>query len=113
MPNPICSSVSPAAPATAVKSTDHASLLSTLEDNAQDGCGCSYELYSHRFSALVDRAAARMTEEDATAFLALAVKHGDYATRDTIDEEKNEWRIEGVCSLTGIDPSCCPCGRHE
>jgi hypothetical protein len=42
----------------------------------------------------------------------IAQQYG-YASPNDLEQQKNEIEESGLCSLTGIDPWCCPCGRHE
>ena len=74
---------------------------------AQRGCGLSYDLYVRRFSAeaepLLDAVDPDLRSE--AAAIAAALGYGD--------EEVDADYGPGVCSLTGIDEYCCPCGRHS
>lgn len=73
---------------------------------AQRGCGLSYDLYVRRFSAeaesLLDAVDPDLRSE--AAAIAAALGYGD----DEADADYGP----GICSLTGIDEYCCPCGRH-
>lgn len=86
--------------------------LSAMASEAQRGCGLSYELFVKRFSSdaddyldMLEPSFRAMGEEIATAM--------GYATQQERDKMQEEIEESGGCSLTGIDPWCCPCGRHE
>jgi len=86
--------------------------ISTMASEANRGCGLSYELFVKRFSVMVDDALDQV--EPAYRDLAIEVaKAHDYATAEELDAMQEEIENSGGCSLTGIDPDCCPCGRHE
>lgn len=76
------------------------------------GCGASDVLYTNRYSNAVDAIVVTLPEAQRAGAIELARQHGDYATceeRERMDEIIAE---SGDCPLTGIDPDCCPCGRH-
>jgi hypothetical protein len=86
--------------------------ISAMADEANRGCGQVYELFVKRFSGMVD---ARLDEVE-LEYQALAIeiaKSHDYATAEELNAAWEEIEASGGCSLTGIDPWCCPCGRHE
>lgn len=86
--------------------------ISTMASESNRGCGLSYELFVKRFSAAVDDALDQV--EPAFRDLAIEVAKGhDYATVEELNAMQEEIESSGGCSLTGIDPDCCPCGRHE
>jgi hypothetical protein len=87
--------------------------LELAAENAYDGCGASDVLYFRRFSVAVEDLAADLPEPIAATFLALAAKEYDYATPDEREAAQAAIEAAGDCPLTGIDPWCCPCGRHE
>ncbi|RQQ77822.1 hypothetical protein DF134_36520 [Burkholderia stagnalis] len=79
---------------------------------AQRCCGLSYELFVKLFSADVDALIRELDAPLDSVALEIA-KTMDYATPEERNQMQEEIRKSGGCSLTGIDPDCCPCGRHE
>jgi hypothetical protein len=77
-------------------------------EEANLGCGLVYELFARRFQSACDALLAKVPEEHRDAALRLAIMRG-YCT----DDDAEEAFYEGACSLTGIEPDRCPCGRHE
>jgi hypothetical protein len=82
-------------------------------DDAAVGCGASDVLFTRRFSVAVDDLAAALPEPIAATFIALAAAEYDYATPDERDSTQAVIEAAGDCPITGIDPWCCPCGRHD
>jgi hypothetical protein len=87
--------------------------LELAADDAAAGCGASDVLFTRRFSVAVDDLAAALPEPIAATFIALAAAEYDYATPDERDSTQAVIEAAGDCPITGIDPWCCPCGRHE
>lgn len=77
-------------------------------EEANRGCGLVYELFEKRFQKACDDLLASAPEEHREAALQLAIERG-YCT----DYDEEAAFPAGSCSLTGLDPDCCPCGRHE
>ncbi|WP_176590723.1 hypothetical protein [Sphingobium sp. EM0848] len=73
---------------------------------AQRGCGLSYDLYVRRFNAAAEPILNAVDPDlrSEAAAIAAALGYGD----DEADADYGP----GICSLTGIDEYCCPCGRH-
>jgi hypothetical protein len=86
--------------------------LGEMASSARRGCGLSYELFVKRFSEMVDEALDLVDPVYQQLAIEIASSHG-YATAKDLDEMQDEIEASGGCSLTGIDPWCCPCGRHE
>ncbi len=86
--------------------------LDRLASSASAGCGSVYELFENRFSDSVDDFISSLESSYQAIALELAKQHG-YCTADERIEAEQQWANDGSCSLTGIDPWCCPCGRHE
>lgn len=86
--------------------------LDAMAAEANRGCGQSYELFTSRFSDSVDGLLDELESPFRTVALELA-KGSGYATPEEREEMQQEIAASGGCSLTGIDPWCCPCGRHE
>lgn len=73
---------------------------------ADRGCGLSYELYVRRFSADANSLLAAIEPALRDEAIQIAAEFG----YDDGEEEPDYG--PGVCTLTGIDDYCCPCGRH-
>lgn len=86
--------------------------ISTMASESNRGCGLSYELFVKRFSAAVENALDEVEPAYRDLAIEVANAHG-YATAAELDAMQEEIESSGGCSLTGIDPDCCPCGRHE
>lgn len=86
--------------------------LKSLAAESNRGCGLSYELFVKRFSIEADDLFDELEPEFKEMALELAKAIG-YATADERERMQDEIEASGGCSLTGIDPWCCPCGRHE
>lgn len=86
--------------------------LTTMAGDARRGCGLSYELFVKRFSQDVDGLLDVMESPYQSLALEVARQKG-YATQEERKAMQDEIEETGGCSLTGIDPWCCPCGRHE
>ncbi|KVM78555.1 hypothetical protein WJ60_29420 [Burkholderia ubonensis] len=86
--------------------------LDLMAASAQGRCGLSWELFVKLFTADVN---AFLPELDAPLRpVALEIaKTMDYATPEEVEHLQEQIRASGGCPLTGIDPSHCPCGRHE
>lgn len=87
--------------------------LSTLraefEEAAADAhrrCGLSYEVYVRLFSAEAEPLLAAIDPALRADAIQIAAEFGYY------DGEEEPDYGPGVCTLTGIDDYCCPCGRH-
>ncbi|MFM0275585.1 hypothetical protein PQQ59_33695 [Paraburkholderia aspalathi] len=86
--------------------------VAQMAEEANRGCGLSYELFVKRFSQGVDRLLDVVEGPFQGIALEIATSKG-YATPDERAAMQDEIEASGGCSLTGIDPYCCPCGRHE
>lgn len=86
--------------------------LDGLYDEANRSCGLVYELMVDRFSAAVEHGIDEIEEEFHEVAFHMARSMG-YATLEERLQTHKEYEDEGSCPLTGIDPDCCPCGRHE
>lgn len=86
--------------------------LSAMAEEANRGCGLSYELFVKRFSSNADDYIDALEFPFQSLAREIATELG-YATPDERDALQAEIEESGGCSLTGIDPWCCPCGRHE
>lgn len=86
--------------------------IEVLECEAFRGCGLIYELFVQRFSEYVDGLLHEIPSELHALAIARSVESG-YATPAERAESHAEFKASGDCSLTGIEPNCCPCGRHE
>jgi len=58
------------------------------------------------------RERARADQQREAAY-ATARQYGDYATPEERRRAYERDIADGSCGLTGIEPDCCPCGRHE
>jgi hypothetical protein len=77
-----------------------------MKDDASSGCGLVYELYTERFSAMLDgKFPPGCPQRDAVLVLA----GDDYYTPDEIARGRQEAEEMGYCTH-GLDPDCCPCG---
>ena len=74
--------------------------------DAHRRCGLSYEFYVQRFSAEANSLLAAVDPTLREEALRIAAEFG----YDDGEEEPDYG--PGVCTLTGIDDYCCPCGRH-
>lgn len=73
---------------------------------ANRGCGLSYELYIRRFHAAAQALLLAVDPALRDEALRIAAEFG-------YDDGEEEPDYEpGVCTQTGIDDYCCPCGRH-
>ncbi|WP_058034561.1 hypothetical protein [Burkholderia pseudomallei] len=86
--------------------------LESMAADANRRCGLSYELAVKWFSVDVETLLRELEAPLRPVALEIA-KTMDYATPDERKKMQDEIRESGGCSLTGIDPHCCPCGRHE
>ncbi|RQQ77824.1 hypothetical protein DF134_36525 [Burkholderia stagnalis] len=86
--------------------------LESMAARANRSCGLSYELFVKWFSLDVDALVRGLEAEFQPVALEIA-KSMDYATPDERKKLQEDIEESGGCSLTGIDPWCCPCGRHE
>lgn len=86
--------------------------LSAMADTSRRGCGLSYELFVKRFSQNVDDFLDELEVPFRDPALEIAKGKG-YATPEECQAMQDEIEESGGCSLTGIDPWCCPCGNHE
>ncbi|BBQ02845.1 hypothetical protein BSFA1_79730 (plasmid) [Burkholderia sp. SFA1] len=86
--------------------------LTVMAEEANRGCGQSYELFVKRFSADVDDLLEIVESPYQSIALDVAISKG-YATPAEREKMQEEIAQDGGCSLTGIDPDYCPCGRHE
>ncbi|CAM2198450.1 conserved protein of unknown function (plasmid) [Paraburkholderia kururiensis] len=86
--------------------------LREMARDASHGCGLSYELFVKRFSQDVDDFLDVLEEPFRPLALEIATGRG-YATQEEREAMQDEIEESGGCSLTGIDPWCCPCGNHE
>lgn len=86
--------------------------IKEMADEAIVGCGQVYELFEKRFSWMVDSRLDEVEPEYQAMAIEIAKPHG-YISAEALDAAWEEVEASGGCSLTGIDPWCCPCGRHE
>ena len=86
--------------------------LDMIASEENKGCGLSFELFVKRFSDAVDDFLDEIDEAWVAVALEIAKSQG-YATPAERDEMQEAIEASGGCPLTGIDPWCCPCGRHE
>lgn len=77
-------------------------------EEANRGCGLVFELFQQRFQHACDALLQTVPEEHREAALQLVIAKG-YC----VDYDEEEAFPPGSCSLTGLDPDYCPCGRHE
>ncbi|CBW77279.1 PLASMID PROTEIN (plasmid) [Mycetohabitans rhizoxinica HKI 454] len=85
--------------------------IEAIDRQVSRSCGLSYELFVMRFSAEVDYFLETVEAPYQALALEVAATMG-YATPAEREEMQNEIEESGGCPLTGIDPDCCPCGRH-
>lgn len=83
--------------------------VKAIADEANRGCGQSYDVFIQRFSGMFDYAypVGHPDREQA-----LIRANGLYATPEELDKVQEELAEMGYCSH-GIDPNCCPCGCGE
>lgn len=86
--------------------------IEAMVASTSKGCGQVYELFTKRFSWEVDNLLAELEPDFHAVALEIAKKKG-YETREQREAAAEQYSEDGACSLTGIDPYCCPCGRHE
>ncbi|WP_423383488.1 hypothetical protein [Burkholderia sp. LMG 32019] len=89
-----------------------AAVLDSMAAEAQRRCGLSYELFVKLFSADVEGLFGELEMPFQSVALEIA-KTMEYATPEELEQMQEDIEESGGCSLTGIDPWCCPCGRHE
>jgi hypothetical protein len=77
-----------------------------MKEAANQGCGLVYELYTERFSAMLD---AKFPPGHPQRDAVIALSEDDYFTPDEIARGRQEADEMGLCSH-GLDPDCCPCG---
>lgn len=80
--------------------------VQALADNANRGCGQSYDLFVQRFSGMFDSAFPPGSPDRAQALISAK---GIYATPEEREKTQEELAEMGCCSH-GLDPNCCPCG---
>lgn len=87
--------------------------LSELADEAQRGCGLSYDLYVQTFSERVNVLVRDLPEQRREWIIAEAAEYG-YLTADELLTVAQEQEEMGYCHH-GIDLDCCPlgCGDRE
>lgn len=87
--------------------------LADLANEAQRGCGLSYDLYVQKFSKSVEVLIRDLPEGKRQIAIAEATEYG-YATADELQVAERELEEMGFCHH-GIDPECCPlgCGDRE
>ncbi|MDF0506886.1 hypothetical protein POK33_39735 [Burkholderia cenocepacia] len=86
--------------------------LDSLAVEARRGCGMSYELFTRRYSESVDDLCEEVQPSLRELVLELAIASGCYETEAEREATKEAIAASGGCPHTGIDPDCCPCGRH-
>lgn len=91
-----------------LKGIDMAVLLDQLSKQASHGAGQVYELYSSRFTDLVDDRAATLPPADAAKLIAYASAHHDYVPVS----ERTSFAEDGCCPC-GLDERTCPNGHFE
>lgn len=79
-----------------------------MAEEANRGCGQSYDLFVERFSGLIDNAYPAGSPDREQAISA-AARFGDYATPDELAATQERLAEMGYCSH-GIELDCCPCG---
>lgn len=77
--------------------------IRAMFQQANEGCGLSYELFLRQFSGMVDRVFP-LGHPDRESAVKIANAVGGYATQEELDEDK----MDGC--MHGLDPDCCPCG---
>ncbi|MBU9366414.1 hypothetical protein BX589_14924 [Paraburkholderia fungorum] len=86
--------------------------VEAMAKEANRRCGLSYELFVKWFSEDVEGLLEELEPEYRPLALEIAKVNG-YATSEERHAMQDEIEESGGCPLTGIDPWCCPCGRHE
>lgn len=87
--------------------------LDALAESARRSSGLAFDLYVRRYSESVDALCADVEPSVREHVMQVAIEDGFYATLEERENTAAELAAIGACSLTGIDPDCCPCGRHE
>lgn len=86
---------------------DYQALAEEAATNAARGCGLSDVLYENRiqgaYASILDNSPEELRAE-VSEFLQKKGYEPNYAPYEPEADE---------CSITGIEPHCCPCGRHE
>lgn len=80
--------------------------VSALADEANRGCGQSYELFVQRFSGMFDSAFPAGSPDREQA---LVSANGIYLAPAELEKAQDELAEMGYCTH-GLDPNCCPCG---
>lgn len=70
--------------------------------------GASYELYARRFSDLCGWVISNLHPQIQSYAVAIALYYGYVEDED----ERHADFGPGLCSFSGIEEHCCPCGRH-
>ena len=86
--------------------THLAAIIENAEEQAARGCGLSDVLYEKRVQRAYASILERVPEAKRSETEAALRKSGfdsDFVPYQT---------VEGECSLTGIEVTCCPCGSH-
>ncbi|UWE19314.1 MULTISPECIES: hypothetical protein [Herbaspirillum] len=86
--------------------------LNQLAAEARRVCGMSFGLYCTRFSEAVDARLQQIEPTFRDLALRLAKETEIYLSREEREQQRRNFEASGVCTLTGIDPDCCPCGNH-
>lgn len=82
--------------------------VAMMAEEANRGCGQSYDLFVERFSGLIDGAYPAGSPDREQA-IAAAARFGEYATPDELAAMQEQLAEMGYCSH-GIELNCCPCG---
>lgn len=80
--------------------------VQAMADQANRGCGQSYDLFVQRFSGMFDSAFPPGCPDRERA---LVSANGIYATPEELEKAQEELAEMGYCTH-GLDPYCCPCG---
>ena len=81
-----------------------ASLIQDIYNQTSKGCGLSYELFSERFSNMLDHHIDTLDEPERSWFIERAIELGYVLPNERIDVNE-----QGVC-VHYFDANCCPLG---
>jgi hypothetical protein len=82
--------------------------LEAFANEAGKNCGCSYDVYVQKFSAMVEGLADAFEEVHHQAIFIVA-REFDYMTGQELDAQSDLNAENGYCSH-GIQLGCCPAG---
>ncbi|MFA0011980.1 hypothetical protein AB4391_01340 [Vibrio lentus] len=89
----------------------YSTLIERLAQEAHQGCGLSYALYSQRFQSSIDALLERLPSDEKNNVIALAQKHGyEHEPQNSPHTSALSNTDDTQYCPHGIDIDCCPAG---